>query len=92
MEEEILKIDDLSSLSGGLLSATEIKVIRKSFGMTQVDFSDLLGVEYNTYRSWEGGYKHPSSPALALLHVARKYPKVFLKNRQELIKFIKQNF
>ena len=92
MEEELFKIGTLSNLSEGFLSSTEIKLIRQSFGMTQVDFSDLLGVKYNAYRSWEGGYRYPSSPALALLHVARKYPKVFLKNREELIKFIKKNF
>lgn len=39
--------------------------------MTQEKFSELLGVTYNTYRSWEGGYRKPSSPALSLLYIAK---------------------
>lgn len=89
---KINQLDHLSQLNVKVLSPSKIKLIRKSFGLTQVDFSDLLGVKYNTYRSWEGGYKRPSSPALALLHVAKKYPKIFLDNRKELIKYIKNNF
>lgn len=92
MMKEISIINIISNLHPERLSSDKIKSIRKSFGLTQVDFADLLGVKYNTYRSWEGGYKSPSSPALALLHIARKYPKVFIKSREELIKFVKSHY
>ncbi len=92
MKFKIIIINIISNLYPERLSSDEIKSIRKSFGVTQTNFADLLGVKYNTYRSWEGGYKSPSSPALALLHIARKYPKVFIKSREELIKFVKSHY
>lgn len=42
----------------------------------------------NTYRSWEGGYRFPSSPGLAILLIAENYPEVFLKNRDDIFKKI----
>ncbi|MGI4776359.1 MAG: helix-turn-helix domain-containing protein [Janthinobacterium lividum] len=54
-------------------------------------FAELLGMKYDTLRSWEGGYKSPSSPGRALLYTAEKLPEVFLKNREQIINQIKQN-
>ena len=92
MKFKIIIINIISNLYPERLSSDEIKSIRKNFGVTQTNFADLLGVKYNTYRSWEGGYKSPPSPALALLHIARKYPKVFIKSREGLIKFVKSHY
>jgi DNA-binding transcriptional regulator YiaG len=47
------------------LDRLRIKSIRKTYGMTQVNFADLLGVAYDTYCSWELGVRKPSSPACA---------------------------
>jgi DNA-binding transcriptional regulator YiaG len=71
MTKELIFADKVSSLTVGVLTKNEIKLIRQSFGLTQTNFSDLLGVKYNNYSSWESGYKNPSSPALTLMHVAK---------------------
>jgi DNA-binding transcriptional regulator YiaG len=64
----------------------QLKQTRKLvYGMTQVEFAELLGVLYETYRSWESGRYTPSSPAQALLHIATHHQDVFLKNRKELL-------
>ena len=78
-----------SSLGSRDMTPTRIKAIRKSYQMTQVNFSDLIMVNYETYRSWEEGRRFPSSPGYAILSIAEKYPKIFMQNRLELINKIK---
>ena len=58
---------------------------KKVYGMTQVEFSELLGVISSTYISWEQGRYVPSSPSQALLHIATYHKEVFLKNRAQLL-------
>jgi DNA-binding transcriptional regulator YiaG len=69
-----------------------VKSIRLSFGLTQVEFADLLNIKYNTLRSWEGGYKRPSSPGCALLQFAEEYPDIFIENREKIIKEINNRY
>lgn len=92
MIEDILELAKLRKVVIGKLTPAEIKSIRRKFSLTQVAFSDLIGVKYNTYRSWEGGYKYPSSPSVALLHIAKNYPSTFIKNIQNLTEFVKANY
>ncbi len=64
----------------------ELKKLRMyQYKMTQKEFASLLGVNLSTYVSWEQGRYTPSTPAMALLHVAKYYPDVFLKNRKEVM-------
>lgn len=67
------------------LSPREIKEIRRNFKMTQMNFADLLGVSYGTYKNWEIGHRIPASPAMALLYVAKQYPDIFLQNAKYYI-------
>ena len=55
------------------------------YRMTQEEFAGLLGVLYETYRSWEQGRYKPSSPAQALLHIATHHKDLFLQNRKEVL-------
>lgn len=52
---------------------------RKSLGMSQAEFSKLLGVSVRTVQDWEQGRKQPSGAASTLLKVAAKYPQVLLE-------------
>ena len=67
-----------------------IKAIRESYKMTQVNFSDLIMVNYETYRSWEEARRFPSSPGAAILFIAEKHPKIFLDNRKEILNKLKK--
>ena len=58
------------------------------YRLTQEEFAALIGVKYETYRNWEKGIYNPSTPALALLHIAMFHPKMFMKNRKEVIEKI----
>ncbi len=74
------------------MTRLRIKRIRKHYGMLQVDFAEMLGVAYNTYRSWEIGVRRPSGPSCALLQIAEKHPRIFLANRKEFIDNIMKYF
>jgi putative transcriptional regulator len=45
-------------------------------GMTQRSFSDALGISIHTLRNWEQGRRNPEGPALALLRIAARHPRV----------------
>ena len=85
-----MKIYDLYQLiqrSNEWINPKQLKYNRKKiYNMTQWDFASLLGVRYQTYKSWETGRYNPSSPARALLHMAINHKETFLKNREQLLK------
>jgi putative transcriptional regulator len=59
-------------------SAEQLAVlnVRKELGVSQQEFSRLLGVPVGTIRDWEQGRKQPDSAALTLIKVAEKYPEI----------------
>src|SRR4051812_28347910 len=91
-----IKSDDRFDISlfiqNGGLPPSKIKAIRKKYGMTQAVFADLLGVIHVTYCSWELGIRNPSSPALALMKIADKYPEIFLSKKREIIESVMKYF
>lgn len=71
------------------LKPEQLKQTRKNiYGMTQVEFAELIGVLYETYRSWESGRYKPSSPAQALLHIATHHKDIFLQDRKKFLEKI----
>lgn len=54
------------------MSATEIKSIRKSLGLTQVEFAARLGVNQAAVCHWEKGIRRPSGPAAMLIKMLEK--------------------
>ena len=74
------------------VSPSKIKAVRAKFRLRQCDFAELIGVKYHTYKAWEIGYRHPSSPACAILAVADQFPENFLKNREKFIDYINNNY
>ncbi len=61
------------------LDAVDIKHIRSSVGMTQVEFAMTFGISVSTLRHWERGDRSPAGPALVLLNVMEKEPKAVLR-------------
>ena len=62
----------------GVIVHSPAIVARKSLGLSQAEFSKLLGVSVRTLQDWEQGRKQPSGAAKMLLRVAEKHPKVLL--------------
>lgn len=76
--------DDLEALQRGDKMVTTIRtveipssvVIRQSLGLSQAEFSQVLGISLRTLQEWEQGRSIPSGPALSLLRIIEKHPEV----------------
>jgi putative transcriptional regulator len=57
---------------------SEVKKIRKQYGLSQDKFAILMGISTATLRNWEQGRRKPEGPARVLLQVAAKHPNALL--------------
>ncbi|HEX4955068.1 MAG TPA: type II toxin-antitoxin system MqsA family antitoxin [Thermoanaerobaculia bacterium] len=67
-------------LQGQLESGNDISALRRFVGLTQADFSRALGISVHTLRNWEQGRRHPEGPAIALLRIAARHPRIIREN------------
>jgi putative transcriptional regulator len=58
---------------------TEVKKLRKHYGLSQDRFASLMGISVATLRNWEQGRRQPEGPARVLLMVAAKHPEILLE-------------
>lgn len=58
--------------------AIDVKNVRSKVGMSQSEFASAFGISVSTLRHWERGDRKPQGPALVLLNVVAKEPKVVL--------------
>ena len=65
---------------GQISGGNDIVALRQFVGMTQQEFADALGISVHTLRNWEQGRRSPEGPALALLRVAARHPRVLREN------------
>lgn len=54
----------------------DIVALRRFAGLTQEEFAEALGISVHTLRNWEQGRGSPEGPALALLRIAARHPRV----------------
>jgi len=57
----------------------DVKLVREKLGMSQPEFASAFGISLGTLRHWERGDRKPRGPALVLLNIVAKEPKVVLK-------------
>jgi putative transcriptional regulator len=55
-----------------------VSEVRQKAGLSQTQFSKLLGVSLRTLQEWEQGRRAPTGAARTLIRVASKDPKVLL--------------
>jgi DNA-binding transcriptional regulator YiaG len=61
----------------------DIAALRRFVGLSQRAFAAALGVSVQTLRNWEQGQLRPEGPALALLSVAARHPRILRENLVE---------
>jgi putative transcriptional regulator len=54
--------------------------LRRFIGLTQSDFAKAMGISVHTLRNWEQGRRTPEGPALALLRIAARHPRIIREN------------
>ena len=57
-------------------NAIDIRRLRESVKVSQSKFALMIGVSVDTVQNWEQGRRKPRGPAMALLRVFEKNPKV----------------
>ena len=58
--------------------ATEVRILRERFGLSQDRFARLVGISVGTLRNWEQGRRRPDGPAKVLLRIASQHPEALL--------------
>jgi DNA-binding transcriptional regulator YiaG len=67
-------------LHGRISGGEDVVALRRFVRLTQQQFAEALGISVHTLRNWEQGRRSPEGPALALLRVAARHPRVLREN------------
>ncbi len=67
-------------IRGEFKSGEDIAALRRFAGLSQQTFALALGISVHTLRNWEQGRRMPEGPALALLRIAARHPRVLREN------------
>lgn len=65
---------------GQIDSGDDVKALRRFVGLSQARFAEALGISVHTLRNGEQGRRKPEGPALALLRIASRHPKILREN------------
>ena len=63
---------------GRVITVPDVAEIRAKAGLSQTEFSHLLGVSVRTLQDWEQGRRSPAGAARTLLMVVDKNPQAVL--------------
>ncbi len=67
-------------LLGQIQSGEDVVALRRFVGLTQAQFATAMGISVHTLRNWEQGRRTPEGPALALLRIAARHPRILREN------------
>jgi putative transcriptional regulator len=67
-------------MRGEIESGEDVIALRRFVGLTQKEFAAAIGISVHTLRNWEQGRRKPEGPALALLRIAARHPKIVREN------------
>jgi DNA-binding transcriptional regulator YiaG len=67
-------------MAGQIESGEDIASLRRFVGLTQERFAEAMGISVHTLRNWEQGRRRPEGPALGLLRIAARHPRIIREN------------
>lgn len=67
-------------MQGQLESGRDIASLRKFVNLSQTQFAQAIGISVHTLRNWEQDRRRPEGPALALLRIAARHPRIIREN------------
>ena len=65
---------------GDFQRGQDVAALRRFTGLSQEAFARALGISVHTLRNWEQGRRMPEGPALALLRIVARHPRVLREN------------
>jgi putative transcriptional regulator len=82
LERAIPAKDRERFMQGHFRSGEDIASLRRFVGMTQRQFAAAMGISVHTLRNWEQGRRRPEGPAMALLRIAARHPRIIRESLQ----------
>jgi putative transcriptional regulator len=67
-------------IAGKIESGADIIALRQFIGLTQEEFARAMTISVHTLRNWEQDRRRPVGPAVALLRIAARHPRVIREN------------
>jgi len=67
-------------MAGRFESGEDIVALRRFVDLTQEEFARAIGISVHTLRNWEQGRRKPEGPAIALLRIAARHPRIIREN------------
>lgn len=67
-------------IDGKFESGEDVAALRRFMGMTQEELAEAMEISVHTLRNWEQGRRRPEGPAVALLRIAARNPRMILQN------------
>ena len=67
-------------IRGQFEAGSDIAALRRFVRLTQEQFAQAMGISVHTLRNWEQGRRTPDGPAVALLRIAAKHPRIIREN------------
>src|SRR3954452_18910615 len=65
-------------------SGEDIAALRRFVGLTQSQFALAMSISVHALRNWEQGPRHPEGPAIALLRIAARHPRIIRENIERI--------
>ena len=67
-------------MRGELESGSDIAALRRFVRLTQTQLAQAMGISVHTLRNWEQDRRKPEGPAIALLRIAARHPRILREN------------
>ena len=68
-----------AALVAGKPTGEDLREFRLMLQLTQQAFAAGLGISIGTLRNWEQDVRHPDGPAIALLRLVARHPRLLLR-------------
>ena len=67
-------------MRGQFEKGSDFVALRRFVRLTQEQFARAIGISVHTLRNWEQERRRPEGPALALLRIAARHPRIIREN------------
>lgn len=67
-------------MRGQFETGSDVVALRRFVRLTQEQFARAMGISVHTLRNWEQDRRKPEGPALALLRIAARHPRIIREN------------
>ena len=67
-------------MMGQIESGEDVAALRRFVGLSQSQFAQAMGISVHTLRNREQGRRKPDGPAIGLLRIAARHPRIIREN------------